>query len=49
MSGPNVFGLRRWNREWLSQTITWTQNRQAWAAAIGDVVIAMDTGTTSPG
>ncbi len=49
MSGPNVLGLRRWNREWLSLGITWTQDRQSWAAAIRDVVDAMDTGTTSPG
>ncbi len=49
MSGPGVYGLRRWNREWLQLGITWTQDRQAWAAAIRNVVVAVDTGTTSPG
>ncbi len=49
MSGPGVYGLRRWNREWLSLEITWTQDLQARAAAIRDVVVALDTGTTSPG
>ncbi len=43
MSGPNVYGLRRWNQELLSLDITWTQDRQAYVAAIRDV----DTGTTS--
>ncbi len=49
MSGPDVYGLRRWNREWLQLGITWTQDHQAWAAAIRDVVVAMATGTTSHG
>ncbi len=47
MSGPCVYGLRRWNREWLSLGVTWTQNRQAWAAAIRDVVAALDIYTIS--
>ncbi len=33
LSSPNVYGLRRRNREWLWLRITWTQDRQAWAAA----------------
>ncbi len=49
MSGIGVYGLRRWNREWLSLGVTWTHDRQAWAAAIRDVGVALDTGTTSPG
>ncbi len=47
MNGLGVYGLRRWNREWLSLGVRLTQDRQAWAAAIRDVV-ALDTGTTSP-
>ncbi len=46
MSGPKVYGLRRWNWKWMPLGITWTQDRRAWAAAIRDVVFAMDTGTT---
>ncbi len=46
MSGPNGYGLRPRNREWLSQRITWMQDRQAWAVAIRDVIVAVDTGTT---
>ncbi len=47
MSGPNAYGLRRWKREWLSLGISWTEDRKARAAAIRDVFIAVDTGTTS--
>ncbi len=49
MSGLGVYNLRRWNREGLSLGITWTQDRQTWAAAIRDVVVVVDTGTTSLG
>ncbi len=28
MRDPNVYGLRRWSREWLSLGITWMQDRQ---------------------
>ncbi len=41
--------LKQWNREWLSLGVTWTQDRRAWAVAIRDVGVAMDTGTTSSG
>ncbi len=49
LSGLNVYDLRRWDRDWLLLGITWTQDHQALTAAIQDVVVAMDTGTTSPG
>ncbi len=39
MGGPNVYGLRRWNREWLSLGIAWAQESQARVAAIRDVIV----------
>ncbi len=49
ISSPNFYGLRQLNREWLSLGIAWTQDHQAWAAVSRDVVVAMNSGITSPG
>ncbi len=38
---PDVFGLRRRNRDWM--TIG-----KAWAAAVRDAFVAMDAGPTAP-
>ncbi len=43
LSGPDVFGLRRWNRDWMTIGIAWTQDRRAWAAEL----VAMDAGATA--
>ncbi len=41
LSGPAVYGLRRWNQDWM--TIGF-----AWAAAVRDAVVAIDAGATAP-
>ncbi len=41
LSGPDVFGLRRWSRDWMTIGI-------AWAAAVRDAVVAMDGSATAP-
>ncbi len=48
LSGPDVFRLRRWNRDWMTIGIAWAQDRRAWAAAVRDAVVAMDAGATAP-
>ncbi len=48
LSGPDVFALRRWNRDWMTIGIAWAQDRRAWAAAVRDAVVAMDAGATAP-
>ncbi len=48
LSGPDVYGLRRWNRDWMTSGIVWAQDRRAWAAAIRDATVAMDAGATAP-
>ena len=50
LSGPEVVGLRRWNRDWLSISIDLSQDRRAWAAMVRDVVKAREeAGSTRPG
>ncbi len=46
LSGPDVFGLRRWNRDWMTIRIAWAQGRRA--AAVLDAVVAMDAVATAP-
>ncbi len=48
LSGPIVYGLRRWNRDWMTIGIAWAQDRGAWAVAVQDAAIAMDAGATAP-
>ncbi len=48
LNGPDVSGLRRWNRDWMTVGIDWAQDRRAWAAAVRDAVVAMDAGATAP-
>ncbi len=48
LSGPDVFGFRRWNRDWMTIGIAWAQDRRARAAAVRDAVVAMDAGATAP-
>ncbi len=48
LSGPDVFGLRRLNRDWVTIGIAWAQDGRAWAASVGDAVVAMDAGATAP-
>ncbi|MDY6930075.1 MAG: reverse transcriptase family protein [Pseudomonadota bacterium] len=38
ITGPQVHGLRPWNRNWLQLSVDFAQNRSAWAAAVRDVV-----------
>ncbi len=37
-----VYGLRRWNQDWMTIGI-------AWAAAVRDAVVVIDAGATAPG
>ncbi len=48
LSGPAVYGLRRWNQDWMTIGIAWVQGRWAWAAAVRDAVVAMEAGATTP-
>ncbi len=41
-NGPAVYGLRRWNEDWMTIGI-------AWAAAVRDAIVAIDAGATAPG
>ncbi len=47
LSGPAVYGLRRWNRDWMTIGIACAQDRGAWAAAVRDAVVAIDAGATA--
>ena len=38
MSGPQVHGLRTWNRCWLQLSVDLAQDRRAWAAAVRDII-----------
>ncbi len=48
LSGPDDFGLRPGNRDWMTIGIDWAQDRRAWAATVRDAVVAMDAGATAP-
>ncbi len=48
LSGPAVYGLRRWNQDWMTMGLAWAQDRGAWEAAVLDVVVAIDDGATTP-
>ncbi len=48
LSGPDDFGLRRRNRDWMTIGIDWAQDRRDWAAAVRDAVVAMDAGAIGP-
>ncbi len=48
LSGPAVYGLRRWDQGWMTIGIAWAQDRGPWAAAVGDAVVAIDAGATAP-
>ncbi len=47
LSGPDIFGLKWWNQDWMTIGIAWAQDRQAWAAAVRDAVVAIDAGATA--
>ena len=38
ISGPTVYGLRTWNRNWLQLSINLAQDRRAWSATVRDAV-----------
>ncbi len=44
LSGPVVYGPRRWNRDWMTIGIAWAQDRGTWAAAVRDAVVVIDSG-----
>ncbi len=48
LSGPAVYGLRRWNQDLMTIGIAWVQDHGAWAAAVRDAVAAIDAGATAP-
>ncbi len=48
LSGPAVYGLRRWHRDWLTIGIARVQERGARAAAVRDAVGAIDAGAPAP-
>ncbi len=47
LSGPAVYGLRRWNQDRMTIGIVWTQDRGAWTAVVRDAVVAIDAGATA--
>ena len=50
ISGPQVVGVRRWNRSWREIACQHAQDRRAWAAMVRDVVIAREeAGSIRPG
>ena len=50
LSGPQVVGLRRWNRDWLAISCDLAQDRRTWAAMVRDAVLAQEeAGSTRPG
>ncbi len=48
LSRPDVFGLRRWNRDWMPIGIAWAQESLAEAAAVRDAFVAVDASATAP-
>ena len=38
ITGPQVHGLRAWNRSWLQFSVDLAQNRSTWATAVRDAV-----------
>ena len=50
LSGPQVVGFRRWNRDWLAISCDLAQDRRTWAVMIQDAVLAREeAGSTRPG
>ena len=50
LSGPQVVGLRRWNRDWLAISGDLAQDQRTWAAIVRDAVLAREeAGSTLPG
>lgn len=49
VSGPRVFGVRRWNREWLDHAEDAAADRRGWAALTRDAVNSFGAGSTHPG
>ncbi len=48
LNGPEFFGHRRWNWDWMTIRIAWAQHLRAWTAAVLDAVLALDAGATAP-
>ncbi len=42
LSGPAVYGIRRWNRDWMTIGIAWVQDRGDGSATVWDAVGALD-------
>ena len=50
LSGPQVVGLRRWNRDWLAISSVLAQDHRTWATMVRDAVLAWEeVGSTRPG
>ena len=50
LSGPQVVGIRRWNRDWLAVSCDLAQDQRTWAAVTRDAVFALEeAGSTRPG
>ena len=50
LAGPQVVGLRRWNRDWLAISSDLVQDWRTWATMVPDVVLAREeAGSTRPG
>lgn len=48
--GPTIYGIRRWNREWLSLVSALATDRRAWSAFVPDAVNSLEgAGLTDPG
>ena len=50
LSGPQVFGLRRWNRDWLAISCDLAQDQRTRAVMVRDAVLAREeVGSIRPG
>ncbi len=49
LKGPAVYGLRRWNHDWMTIGIAWAQDCGAWAAGVQDTVVALMPAQPLPG
>ncbi len=48
LNGSAIYGLQRWNQDWMTIGVAWAQDREAWAAAVRKAVVAINAGTTAP-
>ncbi len=50
LSGSRVFGYARWRKDWVKASSELAQDRQAWIAAVRNLINSIDdAGSTRPG